>query len=232
MRLFKRELILLAVVLLTVSIFAKETRDRVVIMDTGINMGKDPLPYLCQDGHIDFSGSGSIQDNNGHGTNIAGLVARGLDTTKQCITVIKYYDTDTDPYNGQKDDIALVNSWNYLLQVNAKWVNMSFVGEIYVPQEYTVIKTLLDRGVKVAVAAGNEKLDLSIKCERFPACYKFNSPNFYVVGAYDVIQSNFNGPVNVLDAGRNQRGHFGPMASGSSQATANVMSKIIKGLIK
>lgn len=230
--LFKRELILLVVVLFTVSVLSKETRDRVIIMDTGINMGKDPLPYLCQDGHVDFSGSGSIQDNNGHGTNIAGLVARGLDTKKQCITVIKYYDTDTNPYNGQANDISLINSWNYLLQLEAKWVNMSFVGEIYVTQEYTVIKTLLDRGVKVAVAAGNEKLDFNIKCERFPACYKFNSPNFYVVGAYDVEQSNFNGPVNVLEAGWNQRGHFGSIATGSSQATANGMAKIIKGLIK
>ncbi len=231
---FKRELILLLVVLFTVGVFAQETRERVVIMDTGLTFNADSLPYVCKDGHMDFSGS-TLDDNVGHGTNVAGLVARGLDVHKQCITIIKYYDRDgkgQDPYNGQKPHDVLVAAWAYLLTLDAKWVNMSFVGEIYVKEEYSTIKTLLERGTKVVVAAGNETLDFAVKCERFPACYSFKSPNWYVVGAQDLSVSNFNGPVNVLQPGLSQRGHFGPMMSGSSQACANATAKIIKGLIK
>tara|TARA_R110000868_G_scaffold66014_14_gene197079 strand:- start:9429 stop:10145 length:717 start_codon:yes stop_codon:yes gene_type:complete len=229
---FKRELILLAVVLLTVSIFAKETRDVVIVMDTGLTVNQDSLPYLCESGHVDFSGSGTIDDNNGHGTNIAGLVARGLDTKKQCIVIVKYYDTDKDPYNKQEPGEALDRAWNYLLTTNAKWINMSFVGEVYVQNEYSAIKQLLARGTKVVVAAGNEALNFDDKCERYPACYGFKSPNWYVVGAYDLSLSNFGGPVNIVLQGMNQRGHFGPLMSGSSQATGNATAKIIKGLIK
>lgn len=238
MRNFNTEIILLLTVLLTVSVFGagssialKDPRDRVVIMDTGVASNAASLPYLCTDGHIDFTGTG-IEDNNGHGTNIAGLVARGLDTTKQCITVIKYWNTDANPYNNRNIDDVLNEAWAYLLLLNPKWVNMSFVGEVYVTAEYKTIRTLLARGTKVIVAAGNESLNFDVQCNRYPACYSFKSPNWFVVGAYDISLSNINGPVNVVLPGLAQRGHFGPMMSGSSQATGNATAKIIKGLMQ
>lgn len=230
-KLYQREIILALTVALSISIFAEEKRDRVVIMDTGIVPNEFNAQFLCKDGHMDFTGLG-IEDANGHGTNIAGLIARGLDTTKQCITVVKYYHDTENMYNGQDPDTVLKASWAYLLTLQSKWVNMSFTGQDYMIDEYRTIKRLLDRGTKVMIAAGNEAKNLNTDCDVYPACYPFKSKNFYVVGAYDLSLSNFNGPVNLLQPGLNQRGHFGPLMSGSSQATANATAKIIKGVIK
>lgn len=228
---YKREIILLIVVLFTSYVLGAETRDRVLVMDTGIQITEVSSRYLCKDGHYDATGAG-IEDLIGHGTNIAGLIAKGMDERKQCITVLKYYHTDEDPYNKQDPNEVLSNSWNHILTLKVKWVNMSFVGPIFINEEYKLIKSLLNNGVKIAVAAGNESINFDNGCYRYPACYNIRSSNYYVVAAKNAPFSNHNGPVNVYENGTWQRGKFGPLMSGSSQATANAMAKIISGEIK
>jgi hypothetical protein len=196
-------------------------------MDTGIQKTEYSIPYLCKDGHLDVTGT-SLDDSEGHGTNIAGLIARGIDIKKQCITVLKFYHTVENPSGNRTLDNTLRDSWAHIRKLNSKWVNMSFSGESYIREEYLTIKQLLKNGTKVVVAAGNEKKNLSVKCEVYPACYEFNIPGFYVVGAKDTEFSNFGGPVSIIEFGGWQRGYFGPLQSGTSQAAANWTAKLIK----
>jgi hypothetical protein len=224
---FKRELILLIVVLFTVSVLSKETRQQVVVMDTGIVLDKQSIPYMCTEGHIDLTGTGLV-DNLGHGTNVAGLIAKGMDLKKHCLVIIKYYNTEENPTSGQNVGEVLDRAWDHLLTLNASYVNMSFTGEFYVHKEFKTIRTLLDRGVYVSVAAGNEGKDLTNNCLYYPGCYGFKSKTFFVVSSLDGTFGNRNGPVNVYEWGVNQKGLFGPTATGTSQATANWTANLLR----
>ena len=79
---------------------------------------------------------------------------------------------------------------------------------------------------KVIVAAGNESKDLSKDCSTYPACYRFNTPNFYVASncidkKNKVLHttSNYGGPVTDCEEGINVTAGNITM-TGTSQAAA------------
>lgn len=205
-----------------------DPRTRIAIFDTGIMLNKETRPWLCSTGNFDATGTG-LEDREGHGTNVAGLITKYLDITKYCLVIIKYYHLP-DKQTNRPEGITYADAWNALLKSDAKYVNISISGDGYSLQEYKAIKTLVSRGVKVVVSAGNHKMNFNYyPCTIYPACYKMYSPNFYVVGAKNALFSNYNGPVKYYENGIDQRG-FGVLRTGSSQATANFTNKLIRGI--
>jgi hypothetical protein len=102
-------------------------------------------------------------------------------------------------------------------------INISMSGFIYFESELNIIEKMASKGVKIAVAAGNNNIDLDFTCKVYPACYikrlsKKSAINFTVVGAKDVEVSNTGKLVTALEQGKDQ-GY--PKMTGSSQATAN-----------
>ena len=66
---------------------AKETRIKIAIIDTGIDVTPKIAPYLCNSGHKSFHGAFSFGSYDvfkdsvpqKHGTNVADLIAQNLD---------------------------------------------------------------------------------------------------------------------------------------------------------
>lgn len=213
----KRIFIALSIVT-SISVYSKETRKVIAVIDTGMPSTPSIKKYLCTDGHRDFTGIG-IRDVHGHGTNIVGLIIKGMNPKTHCIVILKFYHDQT------VNNVSAYSS--YLWKLKPSMINMSLAGPEFNPLEYSVLKALTQAGTVVVVAAGNDRQDLSIDCNTYPACYKLGSKNFHVVGAPDLAASNYNGPVTDLDRGLYQCA-LNVCFSGSSQATANVTAKLLK----
>lgn len=224
MRIFYRELIILFLVCFTINVFSKDNRQVIAVIDTGITINSVSRPYMCTEGHKDFTGTG-LQDNNGHGTNVVGLIARGLDYTKYCIIMIKFYNTDIIP-TMYEPEYTLNSSWAYLKTLKPKFVNLSYSGTGFYRQELDTLRFLTDNGSMVLVSSGNNAKDLSKGCNYYPACYKITK-NFYVVGISDAKFGNYGGPVNILQPGYQQR-VWGTVESGTSQSCANATNKMAR----
>jgi hypothetical protein len=197
-----------------------ENRIRVAIIDTGINT-KLVYPYLCKDGHKDFTNKG-LFDEMGHGTNIAGIISKKLNNKTHCLQIIKWFHTEKASNNESLKN-SVLGALKHALLYKAKYVNLSMSGSYHSVEEYELLKQLIKSGAKIFVAAGNEAKNLSIDCSIYPACYEIHNSNFVVVGNYNAYSSNYG--INVRwENGTNVEG-FGIVSSGTSQATAVYLSK-------
>lgn len=217
---------LLAVVIAVTSssmAYAPEVRTRIAVIDSGITVTEAIKPYLCESGHKDLTGAG-LEDHNGHGTNIAAIVAKGIDRSKQCIVIVKWYDSWRNKlaYTEGAIDAAL--------DAGAVLVNMSYGGGDSSLEENRAVRRGLTKGVTFVMAAGNNGQNLSHDCNYFPACEFAGVKNVYVVGALDkndtrAYFSNYGKPVNAWALGVDVKAG-GRVMSGTSQATANVTARL------
>ena len=227
MRHFYRELLLLFLVVISVQIFSQETRKVVAVVDTGLPYNRAILPYLCKGLQYDVTEHG-IQDYNGHGTNVLGLVAKGINPKTHCLSMIKWWHTAEETnLNKHLVDSRIKSYMNILSKIQPVLINMSLSGSGYSVPEYEGLKSLLSKGIKAVVAAGNTGSYLTTSCTSYPACYAFKDKNFYVVGTSDSF-SNFGGPVTDILPGSDQCGIFGLCMSGTSQATGNKSAELLK----
>ncbi len=198
-------------------------KDRIVVADTGLPSNKILKPYLCKDGHADFTDTG-IEDRIGHSTNIIGIIAKYINPKKACITVYKIYNSKEDNFESVFNRYA-----NALINLSPKYVNLSFTGNAWIRAEYNTYTSLLASGTMLFVAAGNSGLFLSkYDCPVFPACYFTNHPNFKVVTDPNKLWANKGGPVNTYADGGAQRGLAGPLMQGTSQACAVAIGSFIR----
>lgn len=208
----------------------EETRIKIAVIDTGINIKPEMRRFLCNGEHYDFTGTG-IEDNNGHGTNIAGIIANRINPETHCILVMKWLDNGlTFGWNSE------LNALRKASEEHVKFVNYSASGESKNAEEYIEIKRLIKEKIYFITAAGNHGQNLSKKCNAYPACYGFVSPYFRVVGngpneKERHYTSNYGLIVTDWRNGLNQEG-FGVILSGTSQATAKVTSELAQRNIK
>lgn len=207
----------------------------VAIIDTGFGFqGLGDPSVLCKKGHKDFTttqrfvGNSKIKgvpmDLHGHGTNIAGVVAKYAEGADFCLVILKYYDRNTSEYENITNTIKAIN---YSRQIGATIVNYSGGGKASSPEEIAAVKAYLDNGGKFIAAAGNERSDMSV----FPYFPAMNDPRVIVVGSKDFYgrpeaYSNYGDRVNEWEFGTNQSG-FGIVMTGTSQAAAVATGKII-----
>lgn len=156
---------------------------KVAVLDTGIHESLKDANFLCKFGHKDFTGSGNIYDNHGHGTHIAGLIdqyAKGIVLQKQedtekykellskkvkyCIVVMKYYDPRT-PGNNLTNTIKAIQ---YAINLKVDIINYSGGGTDFSKEEEKLVKKAIKAGIKYVAAAGNERSNLNIE-KYYPA---------------------------------------------------------------
>jgi len=204
-----------------------ETRVKVAIIDTGITLNDTTTKFLCKTGHKDFVGGG-IEDKHGHGTNIAGIVSRNLDTTKFCLVIYRYYSNGSQAFSNLNNEIA---SFEEAVKQDVKFINFSGGGLDPSKKETEIVTVALKKGIKIAVAAGNDGNNLTAKCQYYPACVPDTTGNLYAVGNCKdgkyVASSNYGGPVRQCENGLNVEG-FGIKMSGTSQSTAIFTNRLIK----
>jgi len=207
-----------------------DKRKPVVVLDTGVDFKDSKItPYLCVNGHRDYTEEG-LYDYNGHGTNVAWQIIKRFNKKKYCILAVKYYSR-----GGMFLSSNLKNELkglDYALELKAALINFSGGGESYSKDEDFAITKALRSNIKVAVAAGNSNSNLNEKCNFFPACLKPNK-NLHVVGSVDkggkkMQHSNYGSAVTNWALGDSVEDQNGKPLTGTSQATAVFSGLLLK----
>ena len=208
----------------------------VAVIDTGLNLSHPEFKgkiYRAPSAEAmmgkNFSGEGTIEDINGHGTHIASIISREDERGRRpqvSLMPLKYYHSAK-----QKKDplLASIQALHYALEQEVDIVNYSGGGYSFSPEEYQILKQMNEKGILVVAAAGNEGTDIDQR-PFYPASY--NLPNIISVSSIDdsqkPLQSSNRGArnVDISAVGKNvwaalPAGRFGPL-SGTSQATAQV----------
>ena len=218
----------------------------VAVIDTGFdfnsnwdsivkNNPKIKKPKMCKYGHKDFTGIG-LQDNHGHGTHIAGIIAQYALDQDYCIVVIKFY----DPLLKNANFVELTDlAFKRAVDLKVDIINYSGGGTERDREECLILKKALDRGIKVVAAAGNEGSNINEK-PYYPAMCEdriIAVANIEKDGKY-AKTSNFSDPTDVnsrklaVQEGVNvmslSPGNRVAIMTGTSQAAAIETGKIVK----
>lgn len=160
---------------------------KVAVIDTGFDQNSiwadAPMvglkkPVLCKDGHESFAKTPTpygIEDFNGHGTHVAGLIAKHAQDAEYCLVILKYFDDRFVSFVG-KDKKIVVN--NFIENSNAALrkaidlkvdvINYSGGGQVKNQKECEMVREALDKGIVFVAAAGNEGKELG-KNKYYPA---------------------------------------------------------------
>ncbi|MDQ8188126.1 S8 family serine peptidase [Pelagicoccus sp. SDUM812002] len=178
----------------------------IAILDTGIrathqdltpNLWKNPLEIANgidddNNGIVDdlhglnaISGNGSIEDDNGHGTHVAGIAgargnnAVGIAGVAWSVQLMPLKFLDATGFGTTSDAIECLN---YAIEKNAAIVNNSWGGSENSQSLHDTLKAASDHGILIATAAGNEGSALDAQAT-YPASYTI--PNQVVTIAAD-----------------------------------------------
>lgn len=140
---------------------------RVAVIDTGLNQSllKHPI-RLCTTGHKDFtSDNNPFLDENGHGTNISGVINAYAKRVDYCQVILKYYSYGTDSHL-----TTTIKAFQYAIKLKVDIINYSSSGNAPDDAEKFFIKLALNKGIKVVTAVGNDYNPIEIY-PTYPACY-------------------------------------------------------------
>lgn len=219
---------------------------KIAIIDTGYDfdstwhkdnpkslMNKHNLqkPVTCKTGHKDFTNKG-LKDNHGHGTHLAGLIAKYA-ITNYCIIIIKYWHNENSVANGFTNVLRLTKSINWAIAQDVDIINFSGGGLRPFELEKKAVIKALDKGIVFVAAGGNERFNLAIR-PYYPALY---DSRIIVVGNVKPNgkrgpSSNFGGAMDLSVTGTDVMSllpdnRYGWM-TGTSQSTAIVTGRIVQ----
>lgn len=126
----------------------------IAVIDSGVNYNHELLKYRVVRTKVDFSteNSGDEMDTLGHGTNVAGAIAKSTPNNVK-IYSYKFYDK-----NGYGTSSQICSVVEYIKQSNKKpdIINCSFTNPID-----TGIYGLTNEGVTAVIAAGNDNKEIT-----------------------------------------------------------------------
>ncbi|HEX7312631.1 MAG TPA: S8 family serine peptidase [Pyrinomonadaceae bacterium] len=135
---------------------------KVAVLDTGVDMSHPDLKNIVQTYVHDGA---SADDIIGHGTHVAGIISAqmnnrvGITGVCQCdLSVWKIFDDEPDPDDGEYyvDDVMYQRALNAARNSGMRVVNLSIGGTFRNPTEEFLFRRLVDAGVTVVAAMGNE----------------------------------------------------------------------------
>jgi subtilisin family serine protease len=186
---------------------------KVAVMDTGFNYEHiNSLPTCVKY-------TNNIDDDNGHGTNVAGLIQKHAGKGDYCFYIYKVFLI--------KDRYATIRAIENAIHNGVHIINYSGGGLQEDLLETAVIKKFLDKGGVFIAASGNNSNNLSKKCNYYPAC----SDSRITVVANTQPTSNYGGPVDIYLNGKDQEA-YNVSLSGSSQSTAVYTGMFINYFLK
>lgn len=142
----------------------KETRKRVVIIDSGLDYRLLTKDYMCKDIAI-VSNKSDYGPWSTHGTTVTSIVNLNMDKSSFCITMV----ISDESQISQGVPFYAYKVVNRLKSVYV--VNMSYRWPLYNNTDYLNIKKAIEKGIRFVAAAGNESVDIGSVCMIYPACY-------------------------------------------------------------
>lgn len=207
---------------------AIETRDRVVIIDSGLTPELQNSNLLCNDKpFLNYTKSPNKDVESFHGSNVFLLASKNVSPYSYCFTIVKIFPLDYSYSYIINEALSTVAS------LKPKYINMSFGGltDKYESEEQ-LIKEMLGKA-KITIAAGNNSLDLSNNCNYYPACYFPKFSNIYVVGAESngikALYTNYGEPVRYYEDGASYC-YGGQCLNGTSFSAPKVLNKLLRGI--
>lgn len=150
-------------------------RVTVAVIDTGIDLTHEAIYHDISKYGWNFVSKGATepQDNEGHGTHIAGIID-AMTQRRALLVPIKYY-SDASP--GRVNLRNTVKAFRYAVDHGAKIINYSSGGPEFDEQEYLAMKYAEAHGVLIVAAAGNERSnsDTSETARWYPASYNLSN---------------------------------------------------------
>lgn len=204
--------------LCVINVYAKENRERIIIIDTGYieSLAPEISKYACED-QYNFT---EEKITHPHGTSIAKLITENLDSTKYCFSEIAYY---TFPVN----ELIYVKSLEKAVELDGILVNMSLSGSKIIKEEKS-IKQLLKQKKYVVVSGGNDGEELKFPCEIYPVCYDLETYRVGAINSEGLIApySNFGSVINRWALGTFEW-NLGKYR-GTSYSTARISNQLIR----
>lgn len=222
----------LALLMLLLSTNAEAKQVKVAVVDTGLDLHDARFKgRLCKEGHQDFTGEG-IQDEDDHGTHIAGIIVDNAGNSDYCLVILKFYSKKT---NGHSNFDRSSEAFKRAIELGVDLVNFSGGGVGQYDAERSVIESAVN--TRFVVAAGNLGKRLNDEIFYYPASYGL--PNMDIVGNMTENgernkSSNYGPAVKYWEIGTAiystlPGGKYGLM-TGTSQAAAVRTGKLIKKL--
>lgn len=179
---------------------SQDTRKKMIVLETGINITSKIAPFLCKNGHRSFlPNTPWNKDRIGHGTIIVKAIAEKLNPKKTCIVVYKTADKGVESSKRAEAYARALVNLTRKAPKNLYVVLLALEDVSYFYKEIEWLSSILVKpNVKIVVAAGNSGLQLreNKECSVYPAClkrYLSNKEKFHVIGSSD---GNFNkGPL-------------------------------------
>lgn len=217
---FALQLLLIALAILIgvlISCSAHARTIRVAVLDTGFI--DTPEIRECPTGSHDFTGVGPRDDSPiFHGSNVAAIITRFAGSSNVCVMNLKVLYKDKFVPRGY------LAALKHLTTVPVDIINLSLSGKVMIPEERALLKTLLDQGKVIVVAAGNDGINMDYTgCIIFPAC---SDPRLIVVGNMSKL-SNRGKVVDAVLPGVKVYG-AGVLLTGTSQAAAIMSGQIAR----
>jgi subtilisin family serine protease len=157
---------------------------RVWIIDTGVDIDHPDLNVDTILSKCFVSGETSVEDNNGHGTHVAGIIG-ALNNSFGVVGVAfgtKIIALKALNNDGEGSTSQLIRALNYVGQ-NAKAgevVNMSLGTDTISPSLDNAVLTLAQKGILFSIAAGNDSKKANLSSPG-----RVNHPNVFTVSAID-----------------------------------------------
>ena len=177
----------------------------VAVLDTGIDSAHPYLNGKLLSNGKNYVNGGSLADDSGHGTSVAGIIADCTQGLNVNILPIKVLDADG---KGDAEDIA--DGIYYAIQEDADIINLSLAAteNILSKPLDDAIDDALEAGIVVVAAAGNHHRSISTVCPAHRddiivvAAVDEDLNNMYFYDENDMLQSsNYGGSVDVTAPG-------------------------------
>lgn len=158
-------------------------RLKIAVVDSGLDL-TDPrfVDHLCETGHVNFVRNETIDDINGHGTFVTGLIQKYAGDANYCLMIYKYY---SEHLNGGELMKAEVMAFNQAIKDGADIINLSGGGPSFNEDEYLAIKN--HPKTIFIVAAGNNGKNID------DSRYKFYPASYFLKNEIVVGNINANG---------------------------------------
>ncbi|MDQ0255211.1 subtilisin family serine protease [Evansella vedderi] len=143
----------------------------IAIIDSGIDPDHKDLAAKITDGYNAFEDNGAYEDDNGHGTHVAGI-AGAITNNMDGIAGVSWYNpllaVKSLDHNAEGSSLSIAKGIVWAVDNGAKVINLSLGDSHDSDIMYEAIKYAYDKDVVLIAASGNDNVDTPM----YPAAYE------------------------------------------------------------